>query len=177
MGMFSIVGDIMINVGDILSTVGGVQYHGGYHEYLGGYLEYQEDSQYRGESWCTWRYHEYCGGCSILWEDTILCNLSTVGDSMSTVWGVQYHGGTQIKDFPPWYWTPHGTHDIPHVHHDIPHCTEHPHNTAHPHSTTHTLYRVQISQADFPSWVCYRQALTVSYVNACSFCYFKYHYY
>ena len=34
-GMFSTVGDIMINVGDILSTVG-VQYCGGYHEYHGG---------------------------------------------------------------------------------------------------------------------------------------------
>ena len=52
-GVFSTVGDIMINVGDILSTVGvfstvgdimstvgGVQYRGGYHplkfEYRGG---------------------------------------------------------------------------------------------------------------------------------------------
>ena len=35
-GVFSTVGDIMINVGDILSTVGGVQYRGGYHENTGG---------------------------------------------------------------------------------------------------------------------------------------------
>ena len=35
-GVFSTVGDIMINAGDILSTVEGVQYRGGYHEYCGG---------------------------------------------------------------------------------------------------------------------------------------------
>ena len=35
-GVFSTMGDIMINVGDILSTVEGVQYRGGYHEYRGG---------------------------------------------------------------------------------------------------------------------------------------------
>ena len=29
LGVFSTVGDIMINVGDILSTMEGVQYHGG----------------------------------------------------------------------------------------------------------------------------------------------------
>ena len=45
-----------------------------------------------------------------------------VGDIMSTTWGVQYRGGTQItKDF-----FPHGTHDILHVHHDIAHGTEYP---------------------------------------------------
>ena len=51
----------------------------------------------------------------------------------------------------------------PHMDHDIPH------------GTAHTLYRVQIKQADFPNWVCYKQVLIVSYFNACPFCYFKYH--
>ena len=68
-------------------------------------------------------YHEYCGGCSVLWGDTILRNLSTVGGYHDTCGGYhEYRGGcsvpwgTQItKDF-----SPHGTHDIPHVHHDIP---------------------------------------------------------
>ena len=35
-GVFSTVGDIMINVGDILSTVGLFSTVGGYHEYRGG---------------------------------------------------------------------------------------------------------------------------------------------
>ena len=36
--------------------------------------------------------------------DIIFCNLSTVGDIMSTMAAVQYRGGTQItKDFPPCY--------------------------------------------------------------------------
>ena len=35
-GVFSTVGDIMINVGGYLEYRGGVQYHGGYHEYHGG---------------------------------------------------------------------------------------------------------------------------------------------
>ena len=43
---------------------------GGYHEYLGGYLEYH-------------------GGCSVPWKDIMM----HVGDIMSTVGGVQYHGG------------------------------------------------------------------------------------
>ena len=41
-GVFSTMGDIMINVGGYL------EYHGGYHEYCGGYLEYH-------------------GGCSVPW--------------------------------------------------------------------------------------------------------------
>ena len=36
MGVFSTVGDIMINVEDILSTVGVFSTVGGYHEYRGG---------------------------------------------------------------------------------------------------------------------------------------------
>ena len=35
-GVFSTVGDIMINVGGYLEYRGGVQYRGGYHEYRGG---------------------------------------------------------------------------------------------------------------------------------------------
>ena len=67
--------------------------------------------------------------------DTILCNLSTmgdimihVGDIMSTVGGVQYRGVTQITEdlFPHGTEHPYGTHDIPQVHYDIPHSTEYP---------------------------------------------------
>ena len=91
-GVFSTVGDIMINVGDILSTVGcsvpwgdimstvgvilstvgDVQYHGGYHDARGGY-------------------HEYCGGCS-----------GTVG-------------GKSLLSFETVLNTPHGTHVPPHA--------------------------------------------------------------
>ena len=66
--------------------------------------------------------------------DTILCNLSTVGDIMHTMEGVQYREGTQIiKDFPTVLNTPtvlkisptvlnilHSIQDIPHMHYDIP---------------------------------------------------------
>ena len=69
-GVFSTVGDIMINVGDILSTVGVFSTMGGYHEYHGGYLEYH-------------------GRCSVPWGDIMM----HVGDIMSTVEGVQYHEG------------------------------------------------------------------------------------
>ena len=74
----------------VLSTVGGVQYRGGYHEYRGGYLEYrgvfstvEGYHEYRGG------YLEYRGGCSVPCEDIMM----HVGDIMSTVGGVQYHGG------------------------------------------------------------------------------------
>ena len=57
---------------------------------------------------------------------------------MSTVEGVQYHGGTQItKDFSLTVLM-----ISPHVHHDIPHGTEHAHGTA------HTLYRLIIGHLD-----------------------------
>ena len=36
LGVFSILGDIMMHVGDIMSTSGDVQYIGGYHEYIRG---------------------------------------------------------------------------------------------------------------------------------------------
>ena len=70
-------------------TVGDVQYHGGYHDACG-------------------RYREYHRGSSVLWGDTIFCNLSTVGVAMIHVGryheycgGVQYCGSIQImKDFP-----------------------------------------------------------------------------
>ena len=120
--------------------MGDTQYLGGYHDARGGY-------------------HEYRGGCSVPLGDTILCNLSTmgdimmhVGDIMSTVGSVQYHGGTQIrKDF-----FPHGTEHpkvlmmkitltvlmisptvlntprysrYPHIYHDIPTVLSIPHGT------------------------------------------------
>ena len=60
-----------------------VQYRGG-DQYLGGYLEY-----YGGVFSTVGRYHEYRGGCSVPWRDIMM----HVGDIMSTVGGVQYHGG------------------------------------------------------------------------------------
>ena len=48
---------------------------GGYHEYRGGYLEYRGVFSTVGISSVPW-------GCSVLW-----------GDIMSTVGGIQYHGG------------------------------------------------------------------------------------
>ena len=69
----------------VLSTVGGVQYRGDimstvgrYLEYRGGYLEYRGGVQYRGG------YHDKCGG-DLEYRGV----LSTVGDIMSTVGGVQ----------------------------------------------------------------------------------------
>ena len=48
-----------------------------------------------------------------------------VGDIMSTVEGVQYHGGNVLLfKYPTVLNTPHGTHDIPHKYHDIPHGTQ-----------------------------------------------------
>ena len=80
-----------------MSTVGDVQYRGGYHDARGGY-------------------HEYCGGCSVPWGDTILRNLSTVGDIMMHVGGYhECHGGCSV----PWGtqitkgFSPHGTEHPP----------------------------------------------------------------
>ena len=87
--MFSIVGDIMINVGRYLECRRGVQYRGGYHEYHGGLslVPWGTLSTMEG-------YHEYHGGVQYH-GDTIPCNLSTMGgyhdtcgDIMSTVEGV-----------------------------------------------------------------------------------------
>ena len=36
---------------------------------------------------------QYCGGCSVQWGD----NISTVGDSFSTVKGIQYMRGDNIR--------------------------------------------------------------------------------
>ena len=47
-GVFSTVGDIMINVGDILSTMGVFSTVGNIMSTMEGYLE-------------------HCGGCSVLW--------------------------------------------------------------------------------------------------------------
>ena len=51
-----------------------------------------------------------------------------VGDTMSTMGGVQYRGGAQItKDYSPTVLnTPHGTHDTPKCIMIFPHRTEHP---------------------------------------------------
>ena len=42
-GVFSTVGDIMSTVGGILSTVGGVQYRGDIMMHVGGYHEYRRE--------------------------------------------------------------------------------------------------------------------------------------
>ena len=78
-------------------------------------------------------YHEYRRGCSIpTREVTILCNLNTVGDVMSTIEGVQYRGDTQItKDFSPTVLM-----ISPHVHHDIPHGAQ---DNLHGTHYTHTV--------------------------------------
>ena len=40
-GVFSTLGDTMMNVRDIMSTARGVQYTGGYHEYTGVSIQIQ----------------------------------------------------------------------------------------------------------------------------------------
>ena len=57
----------------------------GYLQYCGGItaVHVGEWLQYCGG------YLQYCGGCSVQWGD----NISTVGDSFSTVEGIQYIGG------------------------------------------------------------------------------------
>ena len=65
----------MSTVGGYLEYRGSVQYCGGYHEYHGGYLEYH-------------------GGCSVPWGYHDAC-----GDVISTVEGVQYHGGKSLLLF------------------------------------------------------------------------------
>ena len=82
----------MINVGEYLEYRGGVQYCGGYHEYC------------EGLSWVPWGILSTVGDIMITWE------ISWV------LWGNK----SFVMWVPPWYWTPHGTHDIPHMHHDIP---------------------------------------------------------
>ena len=70
-GVFSTVGDIMSTGGVILSTVGMFSTVGDIMMHVGGY-------------------HEYRGGCSVLW------------------------GGSQLLfEYPTVLNTPHGTHDIP----------------------------------------------------------------
>ena len=49
-GVFSTMGDMMINVGDILHTMG-CSVLWGYHEYCGGYLEYRGVFIAVGISW------------------------------------------------------------------------------------------------------------------------------
>ena len=62
-GVFSTVGDIMINVGGYFEHRGGVQYLGGYHEYHGGYLEFCGVFNTVGDIMMhVGEYHEYCGG-------------------------------------------------------------------------------------------------------------------
>ena len=84
-GVFSTVGDIMINMGDILSTVGVFSTVGDIMMHVGGYHEYRER-------------------CSVPW------GISRVPWGCSVLWGTQI-----TKDFPPTVLnTLYGTHDIPH---------------------------------------------------------------
>ena len=94
--IMSTVGNILSTLESILSTVEGVQYCGGYLEYCGGYLEYCGG------------YHEYHGGYQVPWGCSVLWGISWVPWRLfSTVGGIFCYLST------PWYWTPHGTHDIP----------------------------------------------------------------
>ena len=105
-GVFSTVGDIMINVGDSLSTMGGyLQYRGGCSVPWGDIMSTVEGVQYRGgEVFCYLR-------------------LNTL------------HGTHDIPhmhhDIPPRYsnfkgWHPPTVLSTPHGTHDILHGTEHP---------------------------------------------------
>ena len=121
----------MMNVGDILSTIGGVHCREGYHEYHGVYLILSTVGTFA----VVRRYRDPC-------KDHI----------MSTVEGVQYHGGyhillleyfhcacyiahmyhafphgTQITNDDIPHGTEHslGTRDISHLYHDMPHNSEH----------------------------------------------------
>ena len=108
-GMFSTVGDIMINVGDILSTVGDVQYCGGYHDKCWGYLEYCEDIMMH-----VGRYHEHCEGVQyhgripffVIWA---LWGMSWVTWRCSVPWGTQITKDTVLMISPMVLHTPHGT--------------------------------------------------------------------
>ena len=83
-GVFSTVGDTMINVGDILSTVGGSVPWGDIMSTVGVILSTVGDVQHRGG------YHEYRGGCSVPWGENPL-----------------------LFEYPTVLNTPHSTHDIP----------------------------------------------------------------
>ena len=88
----------MMPVGDILSTVGVFSTVRGYHEYRGGYSVPWEDIMMH-----VGRYHEYLWGVQYR-GDTILCNLSTVGDIMSTVGVFSTMGYSNNRRFiPPLY--------------------------------------------------------------------------
>ena len=107
---------------------------------MGGYLEYRG-----GYHNAHWGNHEYRGVFNTM-EDTILCNLSTMGDIMihvgdiiGTVEGFSTVGYSNNKRF-----FPHGTHDVPHMHHDIPHSTEYLRGTQdNPHVTHDIAHSIQ----------------------------------
>ena len=87
-GVFSTVGDIMINVGDILSTVGVFSTVGDIMSTMGVILSTVGDVQYR---------HEYRGGW---YHGGIPSTVGGYHDACDiTVGGVQYRGGL----FPPRY--------------------------------------------------------------------------
>ena len=86
-----------------------------------------------------------------------------VGDIMSTVEGVQYHGGNLLLfEYPTilmisphiYHDVPHGTQiskdGIPHGTHDIPHSTEHPHSTQDIPNGTHDIPH----GPEHPPWYC-----------------------
>ena len=65
-GVFSTVGDIMINVGDILSTVGDIMSTVGVFSTVGDIMMHVGG------------YHEYCGGKHLLFEYPMVLNTPTV---------------------------------------------------------------------------------------------------
>ena len=102
-------------------------------QYRGGYLEYRGDimstvgvilstagilSTMGDISWCTWGYHEYCGGVQYC-NGKVFCCLSPP----------RYWTPPRYSWYPPNYWTPPRYSRYPHIYHDIPHGTEHPYST------------------------------------------------
>ena len=82
--LFSTSGGTISNVGDSFSTVEVVQYSGRIHQYM------------RGDKSVLWRVFSTVEGTfSTVGETAVYVgdNISTVGDSFSTVEGIQYIGG------------------------------------------------------------------------------------
>ena len=155
-GVFSTMGDIMINVGDILSTVGcsvpwGISWVlWGYLEYCGVFSTMGDIMMHMGISWVPWRVFSTMGGKSfVIWVPYGTEHPHGTHDIptciMISPWYSNFKGW-----YPPWYWTAptalmispmcimisptvlnttHGTQDNPPQYSWYPHGTEHPHGT------------------------------------------------
>ena len=106
-GMFSKLGDIMMNVGDTMSTSGMFSTSEGYHEYIGGY-------------------HEYIGWCSVHRRDIMI----HVGEQLDKILSISIENSDVLNiprcthDIPLMYsWYPPDVLNISWCTHDIPWCT------------------------------------------------------